>query len=196
MIRLGFSARDRRTAIVGVVVVGSLIGLARGLPALADWEKSRVAAANDAAARVSSARMSVRMLAVLRDSLGSRGRQLAAIDSAMIVGVSPAAVAADLAQALDGIAASTRFKVIAMQLRPDSAPAGSISRVAVRVTGTTDATGLAAFLRAVEGGDTPLVVRELLVSQPEPAASANKPESLHVDVLVETLARIASARAA
>lgn len=195
MISLALSARDRTTAIVGVVVVGSLIGLARGMPALGDWERTQVAEASDATARASSARVNVRMLPELRDSLRSRVAQLAVADSAMLGGASSAAAAADLASLLDQVATGARLKVTAMQLRADSAAAGSITRVAVRVSGTTDAAGLAEFLRAVESDDVALVVRELVVAQPEPAAPANRPEALRVEVLVEALARIAAARA-
>jgi type II secretion system (T2SS) protein M len=194
MIRLGFSAKDRRTATVGIVTVGLLIGISKGLPALAEWENARVAQAADATARASAARANVRMLSILRDSLRSRKERLAAIDSALLSGTSAAAAAAELATLLDQMATRARLKVTAMQLRADSAPAGSLARVAVRVTAMSDVTGLAAFLRAAESSDTPLAIRELLVSQPEPAAPQSKPEALRIDVLVEGIARIGAAR--
>jgi hypothetical protein len=194
MIRLGFSAKDRKAAMFGIVTVGSLIGLSNGLPALAEWEGTRVAEATDAMARASAARANVRMLSALRDSLRSRKAQLAAIDSTLLSGTSSAAAVADLAASLDEMATHARLKVTAMQLRADSALVGSIVRVAVRVTATSDVAGLAAFLRATEAGDTALAVRELFVSQPEPAAPDAKPEALRIDVLVEAIARIVAAR--
>jgi hypothetical protein len=134
------------------------------------------------------------MLPAMRDSLRVRRERLAAIDSVVLNGSSTSAVVADLASSLDEIATDARLKVASMQLRADSAAPGSIARIAVRVSGTTDVTGLAAFLRAVETGDTPLVVRELSVSQSEPAAPESKAEALRVDVLVEAIARILPAR--
>lgn len=193
---LGLSARDRRTAILGASAVGSLIAVSRGLPALAEWERVRVAASGDVVARVSSARANARMLSVLKDSLHARRDRLAAIDSAMLTGTSSAAAVATLASSLDEMAMRARVRVTAMQLRADSATAGSIARVAVRVTGTTDVAGLAAFLRAVEGSDAPLAVRELTVSQPEPAAPDSQPEALRIEVLVEGIARVTSMRRA
>jgi Type II secretion system (T2SS), protein M subtype b len=190
MIRLGFSARDRRTATLGITVVGSLIGLSRGLRALTAWEETRVAEASDATARLSSARANVRLLSVLRDSLRARLERLAAADSVLLTGTSSAAAAADLASLLDEAGRAARLRITAMQLRADSAAQGSITRVAVRVTGTTDVRGLASFLRSIEGNDTPLAIRELVVSQPEPAAPDSKPETLRVDIAVEGLARI------
>jgi Type II secretion system (T2SS), protein M subtype b len=194
MIHLGLSAKDRRTAVFGVVVVGSLIGFSRGLPALAEWERVRVAGASDLVAKASAARASVRMLGTLRDSLRARQQQLAAMDSSMLTGTSAAAAAADLASSVDQIATASRLKVASMQLRADSAVTGALATVAVRVSGTTDVAGLAAFLRTVEANDAPLVVRELTVSQSEPAAPQSKPEALHVDVVVEGIARILAAR--
>lgn len=196
MMQLGLSAKDRRTAVFGIVVVGTLIGLSRGLPAFREWERTRVAEASELTAKASSARASVRMLGVLRDSLRARSQALAVLDSAMLSGASAAAAAADLASTIDELATASRIKVASMQLRADSAAAGALTTVAVRVSGTTDVAGLAAFLRAVETNDTPLVVRELTVSQSEPAAPQSKPEALHVDVVVEGLARILATRAA
>lgn len=190
MIRIGLSARDRRTAIFGVTSVALLIGLSRGLPALRAWEHGTVAEATEVVARAAAARTSVRMLPVLRDSLRARRSRLDVIDSTLLSGASAAAAAAQLASLLDHLAMSARLAVTAMQLRADSAAPGSIVRVAVRVMGTSDVRGLAAFLRAIEGNETPLAVRELNVSQPEPAAPDSKPEALRIDVLVEAVARI------
>jgi hypothetical protein len=194
MIRLGFSHRDRPTAMLGLTVVGALIGVSRGLPALTEWERVHVAEASDVTARLSSARAKVRMLSVLRDSLRARRERLATADSAMLTGTSSAAVAAHLASLIDETAAAARFKVTSMQLGADSGAAGSITRVAVRVTGASDVRGLASFLRSIEGSDTPLTVRDLTVSQPEPAAPNGKPETLRIDAVVEGVARILAPR--
>lgn len=190
MSRFGFSAKDRRTAVLGVVTLGSLIGVSRGLPALREWERMRVAEASELSASASSTRVRAQMLGIMRESLAARRERLAAGDSVMLSGTSPAAVAADLASSLDEMATAARVKIASMQLRADSATAGALARVAVRVSGTSDVTGLAAFLRAVETDAAPLAVREITVSQSDPAAPTSKVEALHVDILVETLARI------
>lgn len=190
MIDLGLSARDKKTLIAGATVVGSLFGLSRGLPAVSAWERGRLALAADLASQAAAARAGVRSLTRLRDTLRARQRRLAALDSTLLGGASSAAAAADLASVLDDIARASRLKVAAMQLRADSAPPGALALVAVRIAGVTDVAGLAAFLRSVETDDTPLAVRELAVSQSEPAAPEGTPEALRVDVLVEGLARI------
>jgi hypothetical protein len=119
---------------------------------------------------------------------------LAALDSATLSGASSASIAADLASLLDDIAATAGVKIASMQLRADSAPPRSLASVGVRLTGTTDVSGLAELLRLTEVADTMLVVRELSVSQPDPVAPRTRPEALHVELLVETLARITPGR--
>lgn len=195
MNRFGLSTRDGRTAIAGITTVASLILVSRGLPALRSWERSQLAGASDVVARASSARITLRALPSLRDSLARRQRDLASLDSAMFTRASPVAAVADLAAMLDGMAASAGVKIATLQLRADSAPKRSIARIGVRVTGTTDVAGLAELLRLTDTTDTLLVVRELSVSQPEPSAPRTRPEALHVELLVESMARIAEARA-
>jgi hypothetical protein len=189
-IQLGLSARDRKTLMVGGTTVALLFALARGLPAALAWQRDRISDAATLTQQTTTSRTNARLLPARRDSLRAREARLAAIDSVMLSGPSASSAAADLAASLEEICDSSRFKVTAMQLRADSAATGSLVAVAVRVTGTTDVLGLAAFLHAVEGGDAPLIVREMAVTQPEPAAPAGKVESLRVDILVEAIARV------
>jgi hypothetical protein len=193
-LQLGMSARDRRVLVIGGVTIGLLVGLARGLPALLAWQHDRVADALTLTTQARAARAEVKWLPSRRDTLRARKARLAEFDSVMLSGVSSSAAAAQLASTLGDIADEAPLKVSAMQLRADSAQAGTIAPVAVRVTGTTDVAGLAGFLRAVETGTTPLLVREIAVTQPDPLAPDNKIENLRVDILVEGLARILVAR--
>jgi len=193
MNRFGLSTRDRRTAIAGVTTVGSLILVSRGLPALREWQRTQLANASDVIGRSWSARIKVRTLPSLRDSLAQRQQELTALNSAILTEASPAAAVADLAAMLDDIAGSAGVKIATLQLRADSAPHRAIARIGVRVTGTTDVAGLAELLRLADTADTLLVVRELSVSQPEPAAPQTRPEALHIELLVEAMARIAAA---
>jgi hypothetical protein len=184
------SARDRRTLVIGGVTIGLLFGLARGLPALMAWQRDRVDEAATLTNQARASRADESILPSQRDTLRARKARLAALDSAMLSGVSSSAAAAQLAATLGDIADEAPLKVSAMQLRADSAQVGTIAPVAVRVTGVTDVTGLAEFLKAVETGAMPLLVRELAVTQPDPMAPDTKIETLRVDILVEGLARI------
>ena len=182
--QLGLSQRDRRTLALGSVCVASLFTVARGIPALHDWETDHLTAAQTAALQAATVREGLRSLPALRDSVRARTRRLMAIDSLLPSGESPSSIAAAVASTLESIADDNAFKIAAMQLHADTVPVAGLTRVQVRVTGTTDVAGLAGFLHDVERGDTLLTIRELNVSQPEPAASSVKPEMLHVDLLV------------
>lgn len=192
--QLGFSARDQKILVLGTSVIGVLVGLARGLPALLEWQRQRSTDAATMSQQARATRTRVRMLPAMRDSLRGRQARLASLDSVLLVGASASAAAAALASMLEDLADAASVRVTAMQLRADSAASGSLTQVAVRVSGVTDVTGLASLLRTIEGGATPLLVRELAVTQPEPAAPNGKVEALRVDILVEGLARITSDR--
>jgi hypothetical protein len=60
--------------------------------------------------------------------------------------------------------------------------------VRATASATGDVRGLVSFLRALEGGPTRVVVRSLSVTQPEPAALPDRPESLRIEFEVAALA--------
>lgn len=184
------SARDRRTLTIGAVVVGSLFALARGLPALVRWQRGASAEAETLVTDLAMARAGARSMTMLRDSLRARQARLAAMDSAILTGPTPSAAAAQLASLLEDLADEAQVKVSAMQLHADSAATGALVQVGVRMTAVADVYGLLALLRAIEGGNPLLAVRELAVTQPEPAAPSSKPESLRLDVAVVALAKV------
>jgi hypothetical protein len=186
---LGLSARDRRTLIVGASVVGGLFAAARGLPSLVRWQNDRRMEVESMVADLSAARAGARQMPAMRDSLRARQKRLAAVDSAILSGPTSSSAAAMLASALEELATESSVKVSAMQLHADSA-AGALVQVGVRVTAVTDVYGLLAMLRAIEGGEMLLAVRELAVTQPEPAAPSSKPEALRIDMMVVGLARV------
>lgn len=195
MMRLALSARDRRVLAIGVIVVPSALGMSRGVPLWQDWENRHRDAAAAVAERLAFARQAAHMLPGLRDSLRARRDRAAILDSVLVHGNSPAAAAATLAAIVEAIADSANVKINAMQIRADTVARGPLSRVGVRVTGVADVVGLGAFLVALDGDDRPMGVRELAVSQPEPAAPDQRVETLRIDLLIETIARVTPVKA-
>jgi hypothetical protein len=189
-VTFGLSHRDRRTLILGLCVVGTLLTVARGAPALRSWEGTQTSEAQSATQRLAALRGGMRLLPRLRDSLRARRARLAALDSSLLIGATPAAIAAQLASVLEDLADDNALKVTAMQLRADTVATAGLARVEVRVTGITDIIGLAGLLRAIESDETPLVVRDLSVSQPEPVGSDARAEALRVDLLVASIGTI------
>ena len=184
---LAISRRDQRTLGVGAFTIAMLMVVSRGVPAIRTWDSERVSEAREIAAQLASVRIGRRQASALRDSLAVRRARLASIDSTLGTGTSPSAVAAALASTLEDLSDRNAIKVTALQIRADSVARGGMARVEVRLSGITDVSGLAGFLAAVEAGPTPVVVRELDVSQPEPAAADSKPEALRIDVLVSAV---------
>ncbi|HTI62343.1 MAG TPA: GspMb/PilO family protein [Gemmatimonadaceae bacterium] len=182
--------RDRRVLSVGALTISLLVGLSRGLPALRAWERARMTEARTVALQLAELRNGVESLPLMRESLVVRRARLAAIDSLLPAGASPSAVAAAIASILEQSADDNAVKLTNLQLRADSTVRVGLVRVSVRLSGVTDVSGLAGLLRSIEAGETPLVVRDLSVSQPEPAAPDSRPEALRFDVLVAGIGRI------
>lgn len=179
--------RDRRTLFIGVMTIGGLATLSRAVPSVQAWTEERRAEAAAAADQLALSRRAAGLLSSLRDSLRNRRSRVAAVDSLLIRGSSVSMATAGLASILEDLADDASVKVNALQMRADTSARQGLTRVAVRMTGTADVAALAAFLRGVEGGDRLLAVRDLTISQPDPAAPDSKPEVLRIDVLVEGL---------
>ena len=191
MIAATLSARDRRTLAIGVAAMGSIVALGRGLPALARWERGRVEAAAEARARLRDETVAARLLPALTDSLRARRARLDSLEGVLFVGTLPAEASAQLAAVLAEYAEAAQLKVVSVQMRQDTARAGApLLRVGARLVGAGDVTALAGLLQAIETDESPLAVRELTVSQSEPAAPDTRPEILRLELFVEGLASL------
>ena len=190
MMTLDLSPRDRRTLIVGALVLLPLLLGGKALPAALEWQQRQMADAALMVRKVVELRASRRSLPALRDTLIARRARLASVDSLLVTGISPASAAAELASLVESLADSARIKIGYLQLKADSGSKGPITAISVRLNGLADVGGLAALLRAVEGNNRPMIVRELSVVPADPAGSDTRPEVLRVDLLVEGLARV------
>jgi hypothetical protein len=186
----GFSlgARDRRTLVIGLLTVGSIVAVGRGVPAWRRWDQSARVAAADAVRELQAIEGASRQLPAMRDSVAAWRRRLDTLAVMVLEGESPAQAAAALATAVTDAADEAGMLIGSVQVRPDSIYKGSFARVAVRLSATADVTSLAQLLQDLEGGELLLSIRELTVSQPAPAAPANTPEALRLEILVEGLA--------
>ncbi|HXT16507.1 MAG TPA: GspMb/PilO family protein [Gemmatimonadaceae bacterium] len=196
MIALQLTPRDRRILIVGVAVIGGLTVTAKGVPAALAWQRDRVDSAAVFSERLALARASVRQLPALRDSLRARQARVAALDTTLITGASAAAAAGTLASLVEDFASDLDVKANAIQIRADTLSRPGLTRVGVRLIGVCDVAGLAAFLRTIETDARAMSVRDLAVTQPDPAGPDAKPEMLRVDVGVDALALITPKRGA
>jgi hypothetical protein len=182
------SPRDRRVLALGALTVAGIIAVGRGLPAWRRWQSDSRASATELRAEVQRAERSVRAAPATRDSLAARSRRFLDLGPALVAGETPAAAAATLASLVSGAAASAGVRTVAVQVRPDTLGKAFFTRVAVRADLVGDVQGLTALLGALERGPSLLAIRELSMSQAEPAAPLDRAEVLRAQILVEGLA--------
>lgn len=186
---LSLSARDRRTLLVGAIVVGTLLLVFRGIPAWRRWDagtRSSAAELVDAAAR---ARAESRALPAALDSIDARQKRLIALAPRVLDGKTPAAAGATLAGIVSGAAARAGVSIGSVQIQPDTASAGPMFvRVFVRGDATGDLPGITRMLALLEGGPELLDVREVSITQPDAGGPADRPESLRLEFTVDGIA--------
>jgi hypothetical protein len=182
------SPRDRTVLVFGVVVIGSLVGASKGLPRWREWEQTQQASATEALREASTLEATSRGLRALRDSAGARKARVDSLMAGLVAAATPQSAVAMLASTISGFANDAEVRLVSATVRSDSVFTGGFATVAVRVSAIGDIEGFIALFHHIEGSDLLLAIRELNVSQPEPAAPDNRPETLHADFVIESLA--------
>ncbi len=192
-VALSIGQRDRRILVIGIAVCSAIVGAGRGVPLLHAWEAGRLAAAAEAERQLAAATAAVDMAASINQSAQRARRLAAADDSVLIHGATPAAAGAALATLLSDRADSAGLSVTSENVRADTGFARGFARARVRLSATGGIRELTRFLATVEGSPQFLAVRDLTISQPDPAAGDDRPENLRVELVVEALVRSAPA---
>ena len=174
-------------AIAGFIVCALLV-LSRGMPTWLAWRAAtrlRAAEATDELARSETA---VRAQQTIRDSIAAGGRRYVALAPLLVGGGIKTSPDGILAGVVSDAAGEANLRITNLQVQLDSATSPTFTRVSVRTTATGDIRGLTRLLEILEQGPILLAVRELVVSQPEPAAPSARPEALRMELRVEGLA--------
>jgi hypothetical protein len=132
--------------------------------------------------------------AALARAVQRSSRSLSALDTMLIQSSSPADAAAQLASIVGATADDARVQVGALQIKYDTTAKNALVSASVRLSATSDIRGLAAVLSGIESGAPLVVVRELSVTQSDPSITDDRPEQLHFELTVESLARISTAK--
>jgi hypothetical protein len=187
---VGVSPRDRRTLAVGLIIVGSLIAVTRGVPAWLHWVHDASAAATEQVRAAEDADALVAQSLALRDTMKARDARYLDLAPALVSGTTPADASASLASLLSAAAGGAHVTLGAVQLRPvaDTTGRHAFLRVGVRADYTADVEGLSAMLLNLERGPVRLRVRELTVTPTDPFSPRTRAEMLHGDIVVEGLA--------
>jgi hypothetical protein len=181
------SARDRRTLIVGAVSVSLVFGLGRGLPAWLRWRHDVHASSLELTRELHRARASLTQRKLLQDSLSPRRKRFIALAPMLLRGHTTAMGGASLAALISTASTASSTRLGPVRVEPDTAARGVFTRVRVRAELTGDVRGVAAFLQEIERGVPLLAVRELQISQLEPAAAPDRAEALRAAMTVEGL---------
>jgi hypothetical protein len=204
---------DRRVLLIGAVTIVALVTLSHGVPSWRRWVSAERDSAAAIATEVARAESLVAARIVLRDSLSQRNARFLAMAPAILSGDSPAAAGAVLAGIVSGAASVSGMRMGAIQVQTSPSPGHERAltetrdatlgrrqqpvfvRVAVSAEATGDILGLTRLMRQLERGPAALAVRRISIAQPEPAAGDDRPEMLHVEMLVEGIALASRARA-
>jgi hypothetical protein len=181
------STRERRVVLAGAATVFALIAGTRGIPAWLAWKEERFESAVELVAKAARAQTHVRDLEATLDTLERRRSRFEAL-APVLVGVgSPTAGAGALASLVSGAAQAAGVQLGSIQVRTDTASARTMKRVSIRANVVGDVRGITALLLAIEQGPALLAVRELSITQPDPAAPDDRPEALQMELVVEGL---------
>lgn len=182
--------RRERTALGGgAALIAAILVVGRGVPHASRWNERTVLEASYDLRRLRLMETVDRDRATLRDSLEFYRVQLDSLDARTFAAPSPAMAGVSLAGLLEHLASQHGVAVSSSVVIADSTFALSRVRIAVRLFAVADSPGIFGLLRAIESTALGLEVTELVVSQPEPAASESQPESLRIEVLVSARAR-------
>ena len=187
----GIPERDRRTLVIGILVIAILFLTSRGLPAWRRWDSYQRATAAEIQRQLTLAMSNARHLSTTRDSASARLRRVDALRTSLVPGETIAEAGAALASLISDMADASNVRVVGISVRSDSTR-GALARVAVRVAALSDVEGLVEFLRAVEQDESLLAVRELSVDQADVAAPDTRAEVLRIDLYIEALAAVSS----
>jgi hypothetical protein len=184
------SERDRRTCLIGGVIVASLIALSKGIPAWRGWMAESQAGAAEQTRAAADADALVRRARALRDTLAARNSRYIALAPALVEGNTAAEASATLASLVSSAASAAGVKLGAVQLRPpaDTGDRSAFVRVSVHADVVGDIRGVTAMLAGLERGPVRLRVRALTATQSDVAGPPDHVEVLRADLTVEGLA--------
>ncbi len=187
MTAIRVSARDRRMLVGGAIACLTLALGARGVPALVRWRRDARANAAELRDEATRACASVAHAGATRDSLARRTADYRSLTPHWLEGETTAGGGGSLASLVSAAATASNVRLGSVQIHADTGTASALTRVRVRADVTGDIGGIAALLGALETSPTMLLVRELSIAQPEPAAGDDRAEVLRAELVVDGL---------
>ncbi len=178
------TGRDRRAVLFGASIVLGAVLLLRVVPGGVRWVLASQRELRQRAELLGHAHAELAQAGALGDSGGQLTRALAGLASKLLVGGTRAEAGADLATRLSLVAARHQVKLERVDQLADSAAAGRLRRIAVRVALESDIRGISGLLQALASGDVALPVEALRIVAPDPGGAAAGAEVLKGEVTV------------
>lgn len=182
-------SHDARVAIVGAGCIALILAGGKGLPAWRHWHTAVEQHHLDARVGLLRVQQLVAGARSTRDALDRATGSYLSLSPAFLKGRSPDEGAAALAALVSDAAEDNGVHLASLQPRADSARASLLVPVTVTVSGTGDSRGVTGLLAELESGAPLVEVRDVTISQPDPAAPADHMEALHMDLTVRGLFR-------
>ena len=182
------SPRDRKTLMVGVLGIATIVAAGRAIPMWRAWDEQTRTNAAELSTQLASLEERLKLLPALRDSARVRGVRAVAARERLIEAPTVATAGAALATQVADIADDLGLKVSAVQIRPDTLFRSGFARVAVSFTATGDVMHLVDLLAALEASDALMAVRELTVTPADVLLPDGRPEVIRFQLLIEALA--------
>lgn len=187
----GISSRDRRTLVIGALVVAASLVVFRGIPAWYVWTMSTVSEAQRSLQDLSVTKGQIEENRILTERSDSIVRAYSELNSTLLHGDTPPQAVAVLASHVSEIAMNAGVRLGTVQLLTDSVRTNQeVYRVRVRVDGTGDIRGITTLFSLLESMGTPLLaIRTVSISQSDVMAPPERAETLRVAFVVEGIAR-------
>jgi hypothetical protein len=183
------SDRDRRTLILGVSTIATLVLVSRGVPAWIRWQRHVRDDATAALWEATASQRAVQMAPALARMVQQLERQYFALAPAFIPGERPATTGAALIATVTADARIAGIQLGALQVETDTTAAQGVVPMRIRGDGNGDIAGVTHFLTALESGVPLLSVRELSLTPVDPHAASHTPETIQATFVIEGLAR-------
>jgi len=192
--KLEIPDRQRRSLLVSVTVLLSLMVALRGVPLWHRLAREILDGASEASAEVRRAEASIAAEKSIRTSLEQLRPQYQTLAPLILRSVTVSDASAALVECVTDAADQAGVRVVSIQVRDDTTRKRSFAVVALRAQLLGDARGIMEMLTELEKGSVLLGIRELTVMQPDPVGAPNRPETLNVDLIADALATARSTR--
>lgn len=182
------SNRERRVLVIGGALIVGMLALSRGLPRWLAWQRDARGLAAGMVAEVARSEATARSLEEKLDSLEARKSRFLELAPLLLDAESPSKAAGALTALVSGAAQAAGVRVATIRVNIDTVDNALLRRIRVSAEFEGDVRGVATMIAALERGPELLAIRELTITQRDPAGPPDRPETLGVLLQVHGLA--------